>query len=426
MSEEKKIEIDLSSILSFLGINIPSLPSNEGEIPKKINTIKSKGTIVNKNTLEPIPNARIVSPLGKITKTDKEGNFEISVPDIGKYNLPVNKFSFNVISTKYSSVKLIPYNSVGEVKPNMGIISMPPLESNLVKEISKFFTFNDEETKAYSTVEVTFEFYAQKNINKCIKNLKKIVIPSVILLISKYGISKIEEILDKDKQKLTDLALSQITCPTRDELNKIIKSKNNLVKQISTSLNIIKRTNSIISTSEKILLGANITFQILKNLPTPTVIFGVPLTVSVINGIQDVKQYLSKVISRAHQVNTKLLAVLTLLQTTLSTVLDLLNILDLLTQHCYPDAEQEKVSAELTALTQQQSQQQSPVVTEVNGFTMGVETENTTKSLKRRRAIANNAQGVTMLKGEWSFSSIDQILIDELVFYIQQNNLKAY
>ena len=232
--------------------------------------------------------------------------------------------------------------------------------------------------------------------------------------------------MDKDKQKLTDLALSQITCPTRDELNKIIKSKNNLVKQISTSLNIIKRTNSIISTSEKILLGANITFQILKNLPTPTVIFGVPLTVSVINGIQDVKQYLSKVISRAHQVNTKLLAVLTLLQTTLSTVLDLLNILDLLTQHCYPDAEQEKVSAELTALTQQQSQQQSPVVTEVNGFTMGVETENTTKSLKRRRAIANNAQGVTMLKGEWSFSSIDQILIDELVFYIQQNNLKAY
>ena len=57
---------------------------------------------------------------------------------------------------------------------------------------------------------------------------------------------------------------------------------------------------------------------------------------------------------------------------------------------------------------------------------MGVETEDTTKSLKRRRAIAKNAQGIVILKGEWSFSSIDQILIDELVFYIQQNNLKAY
>ena len=56
---------------------------------------------------------------------------------------------------------------------------------------------------------------------------------------------------------------------------------------------------------------------------------------------------------------------------------------------------------------------------------MGVETENSPNTLKRRRAIARNKQGVVMLKGDWSFSSIDQILIDELVFYIQQNNLKA-
>ena len=53
------------------------------------------------------------------------------------------------------------------------------------------------------------------------------------------------------------------------------------------------------------------------------------------------------------------------------------------------------------------------------------ETEKTTSTLKRRRAIARNKGGVVMLKGEWSFSSIDQILIDELTFYIQTNDLKA-
>jgi hypothetical protein len=79
----------------------------------------------------------------------------------------------------------------------------------------------------------------------------------------------------------------------------------------------------------------------------------------------------------------------------------------------------------LTALTVQQSTQLSPVVTNVNGFEMGVETENSPNTLKRRRAIARNKAGVVMLQGDWSFSSIDQILIDELVFYIQQNNLKA-
>jgi len=56
---------------------------------------------------------------------------------------------------------------------------------------------------------------------------------------------------------------------------------------------------------------------------------------------------------------------------------------------------------------------------------MGVETEITDKSLKRRRATATNKQNIVMLRGEFSFSSIDQILIDELVFYIEQNNLKA-
>ncbi len=36
-----------------------------------------------------------------------------------------------------------------------------------------------------------------------------------------------------------------------------------------------------------------------------------------------------------------------------------------------------------------------------------------------------NKGKIAVLKGEWSFSAIDQILIDELVFYIQTNNLKA-
>ena len=88
-------------------------------------------------------------------------------------------------------------------------------------------------------------------------------------------------------------------------------------------------------------------------------------------------------------------------------------------------AVQSQVSQELLDSTIQQSNQLSPVVTNVNGFEMGVETEITDKPLKRRRATAKNTEGVIVLLGEYSYSSNDQILIDELVFYIQQNNLKA-
>ena len=105
-----------------------------------------------------------------------------------------------------------------------------------------------------------------------------------------------------------------------------------------------------------------------------------------------------------------------------------MDLLDQAIQQCCPDTEefQEELSQGLLDLKEQIAlQDDSPVITIVNGFTMDVEVEKTSNPLKRKRAIAKNTNGVIALKGEWSFSSVDQILIDELVFYIQVNDLKA-
>ena len=83
----------------------------------------------------------------------------------------------------------------------------------------------------------------------------------------------------------------------------------------------------------------------------------------------------------------------------------------------------EIINAQLLSL----SLQTSPSPTnEINGFILTTETESTTNSLKRTRAIAKNNQGIIILTGEYSLTSIKQILIDELVFYIKINDLKAY
>jgi len=153
---------------------------------------------------------------------------------------------------------------------------------------------------------------------------------------------------------------------------------------------------------------------------------GAGLTVGAIHAINNTKTTAQNTLNLLTKRVTGLSTVLALLASVLAQAIQYLNFLDSLVQHCYPDAAQEQISKELTALTQQQAQQTSPVVTNVNGFTMGVETEVSNNSLKRRRATAKNVNGTTILTGEWSFSSIDQILIDELVFYIQQNDLKAY
>jgi hypothetical protein len=97
---------------------------------------------------------------------------------------------------------------------------------------------------------------------------------------------------------------------------------------------------------------------------------------------------LDKRISQLKSVNAGILSILLILRQVLAQALQLLNLLDALVQKCYPNADQERVALELTALTTQQSTQLSPVVTNVNGFEMGVETENSPNTLKRRRALS--------------------------------------
>ena len=108
-------------------------------------------------------------------------------------------------------------------------------------------------------------------------------------------------------------------------------------------------------------------------------------------------------------------------------ILRYLKTIDNLIRECNIDASLTGLNAELLALQQQAAEQGEPQVKIVNGFTMSVEVVDKAQvgDLPRRQAIAKNSKGITILKGEPSFAAEDQILIDELAFYIVQNNLKA-
>ena len=86
------------------------------------------------------------------------------------------------------------------------------------------------------------------------------------------------------------------------------------------------------------------------------------------------------------------------------------------------------LNQELLNLSEEEAEDGNPLIKNINGFNLSVETDNKNPvgTLKRRFAVAKDSRGITLLKGEPSFSSSDQILIDELVFYIQQNDLKAF
>ena len=415
----------------------PPLPP----FPSKFKLIKIKGTIVDQTTNEPLKGVIVTGPLKNIKRTNKKGEFNLKVPSLidteGEIYTGLNPTLFPITTLKpqYSVIKIVPYSSTGEVKEDLGIIKLSPKISNLQKEINKLLALKDKEVEEYTTKYTTFEFTAEKKLNNVVDNLKKSVIPLILTLLAQYGLSKIQELIEENKGEITEELKALITCPISDSLPdplvEIIKTKNKLVKIINQSLQTIKTTSDTLQISDETITAVDKVYQVLKILPVPTAVAGVGIPIFVINNIQDTKNFLSKNIGKYQGAIGGLSSIMSILISVLEEVLGFLNLLDKVTQYCTletnntNDISQNAISQELTELTQNQAEQLSPVITNVNGFTMGVETEITENSLKRRRATATNTQGVVLLRGEYSFSSIDQILIDELVFYIQTNNLKA-
>jgi hypothetical protein len=318
-----------------------------------------------------------------------------------------------ISSPGYESIEKIPYKGDGTAKEDLGVIQLNPLQDSLNSDKLKSSQLDTKQIEEISSSKRDFKYFAQTKLTNLINTIKITLIPLVLTLIAKFGITKASKLIESGKTKAEDLK-NQITCPTPQELSKIISRKNKTVKQLNNALKIIDSTTKALGITEGILILLDTTLFTIDN--TPTFLNPLPLGINKI---------LSKTIDGLKATNAGLLTILVLLRQVLTQAVQYLNLLDSLIQHCAPDSSQEQLARELTLLTQQQAQQESPIVINVNGFTMKVETEVTDKSLKRRRAIAINQNNVVMLKGEWSFSSIDQILIDELVFYIQQNDLKA-
>lgn len=364
-----------------------------------------KGTIVNSQNQSPIKGAKIsISPI-KFVSTDTNGDFTLSgnVPESGSLSLTIK-------ATGYQFITQSPYKGDNTLKDNIGVIQLDPIVSSLSQDKIKSSQLSTNQIKELSKSKKNLSYYAEEKLSNQVNTLKNTLIPAVLTMAASFGVTQLGNYTKDQLPKI----LEQASCPTQPELINLINRKNKLVKQLSNTLKLIDTTTKALGIAEGIIALLQITLNIADLNP--------PITNPIPGGVS---KRLDKTIATLSSVNAGVLAILIILRQVLIQAIDLLNLLDQLVQKCYPDADQERVALELTALTNEQSTQTSPVVTNINGFAMGVVTEVTDNPLKRRRAIARNKQGVIMLQGELSFSSIDQILIDELVFYIQQNNLKA-
>jgi hypothetical protein len=350
----------------------------------------------------------------------------------GYYNSSQTNFkNFNfIITAKDYNQKTIPATRGNQTLiDNLGRVLLTPIKKDIDQEIIKQNLLTKDQEKIIK--EDTKKDFISSVLKKLLKIINDKLIPLLISKIAAFGVTKLNEELLNNIDKIPK------TCPpTIKALNDIIDAKNKLTKQLNnfySSINLINKFLQIpvitIDSASILARATKISVNVISFIPSTAV---TPIPVGPILIARDLINSLEDQIGFLKNKNKSGGTQLRFMISKLNQVIQLLNILDTLIGECAEElgttlSEQEQISQELLKSTQEQSQQLSPVVTNVNGFEMGVITiDNVTiGGLKRRRAIAKNKDGVIMLQGEPSFSSNDQILIDELVFYIQQNDLKA-
>lgn len=256
----------------------------------------------------------------------------------------------------------------------------------------------------------------RKQIMNVVNIIKGKLIPLAIGLLIAFGITK-----------LTQKELK--VCPTPDVLKNNIKRRNRVVKQLNQIYIALAINTTLAAVFSIIAIKLKELKLTIDNLPFPVAVPpGVGVPYSVIGNLQSVSDFIKELEKQNKDLNKQIIIALIFLVAALIAIVLLLKGIDQLTEECAnnEDLEYESISQELLDLTEETAAEGTPVLTNVNGFAMEVVTIDGVGQLKRRRAVAKNKQGVIQLKGEPSFSSSDQILIDELAFYITSNNLKAY
>lgn len=264
----------------------------------------------------------------------------------------------------------------------------------------------------------------------------------------------------------------KVSCPNRDEMLRIIKKRNDLLQilnQLNKTIIVIDKTTDPL---KPILKALNIAITAIKLLPAPTATPGVT-TGSIVILSDSLNIAKDKVTAFTSQVN----AFIQIKNYILKTINDLkvaLQSLDLLINHCLEEAAtidsnnsnnntnnslgSENDTFNNTDNLDNNSNQNSSLITldEINfinsgvnqgdnnlmlqlestepnelnsyqGFKFSILTDLSSSSkFPKRYAVAKSQAGVVLLKGESSFSSSVQILIDELKFIIDRDHLKAF
>jgi len=443
-----------------------------------INTFSTKGRIYNKSTGEPIAGVEVkpllaLYPMKLVTKTRK---VKIADPDGGKNilgkpkTIKVEEEYKEYVFDSDNVGKKILTDEKGEYNIRFGVPTLPNSSSPLVKPI---VLYNKEQLAPATQTLITqgnevlgeLPIKAMVNIEDEAKEQEvalKQEANNVADKAASIALSAVEQSLLAVKAKILSFAsviqnklfplaiglliifgitklasknikkeLEEGRCPDDSLLKEAIKRRNSIVKQINQIWIVIAANTAIAAIflylTTQLKLGKIQISSLAFPLSVPPGV-GVPFSLTAL--LEDIKELFEQLGDINKELRKAILISLVFLLISLIIILRYLKKIDGLIEKCSidsADVSMEEINDELLNIQQSDESQGSPTIKIVNGFIMNVvsDTQNAVSGIYRRYATASNSQGIVILKGEPSFSAADPILIDELSFYIIQNNLKA-
>jgi hypothetical protein len=263
------------------------------------------------------------------------------------------------------------------------------------------------------------------------KQTLKLILPKLTSLAKEYALGEFEQAKAEATSPEQIEALKQQFCPTPDQLQRLIDTRNNIVGQLNSigaklnTLNfsigglqdVTNTLKTLLSTVETAKIGISLAAKVVPVIPG-----AIPAALNDLETIDD--KILPLLEKNSGSINATAVPV-AVVTSIINKIVNSLGQLDDLIKLCSPNSTLDSLSETIiqTANTQTQADINDG---SYKGFTFEVEEVPFSPTVNRRKAVAFNQQGIPLLETPLSFTTNNQTLIDELKLIIDRDNLKAY
>ena len=327
---------------------------------------------------------------------------------------------------------------------DVGRVILKPLVENIEEKVTevkiKIQEVENKLSHEKALIETSYEQKLVNIYNTKKETIKRALIPVILGLIAEFGPGVLNSLIGGQKNPFKDAV-----CLPADKLQKVLDKRNKLTRQINNLYKTVRVVSKILKVTNIFIIGLQLATNLAKGLQS------IPGPVSppfvglkdlwnpfVEGGYRDIERILTK----AGFAITNLNLNVAVLGFFLGYMLELLNNLDELIRGCAekPDLEGgftlsfDEVNVEINSFKDPLSPQQNDDIIDpltdkpfpYQGFTFEIKNDTSQNfQYPKRYAIARNVQGIQVLRSESSFASNPSVLIEELKFVIDRDNLRA-